>query len=115
MEISKRRPVSNTVMFSSIFFSVAVCFVALIHVEIELHTHRQMLQALNQQREENVEQRNPMHEQTPTGSDFKMLESLDSAREGELLNKKSDREQDATIGLWCSHSPHILKSLEYFH
>ena len=54
MEISKSRPVSNTVMFSSIFFSVAVCFEALIHVEIELHAHRQMLQALNQQRQENV-------------------------------------------------------------
>ena len=88
MEKSESRPVSNTVMFSSIFFSVAVCFVALIHVEIELHAHRQMLQALNQQRQENVEPRNPVHEET-TGSDFKMLKRLDSAREGELLNKKS--------------------------
>jgi len=49
------RPVSNTVVFSSIFLSVAVCFVALIHVEIELHAHRKMLQVLNQQREENLE------------------------------------------------------------
>ena len=64
MEKSKSRPVSNTVMFSSIFFSVAVCFVALIHVEIELHAHRQMLQALNQQRHENVEPRNTVHNET---------------------------------------------------
>ena len=88
MEISRSHPVSNTVMFSSIFFSVAVCFLALIHVEIELHAHRQMLQVLNQQRQENVDPRNLMHKET-TGSDFRMLESLDSAREGELLNKKS--------------------------
>ena len=64
MEKSKSRPVSNTAMFSSIFFSVAVCFVALIHVEIELHAHRQMLQALKQQRRENVEPRNTVHDET---------------------------------------------------
>ena len=50
---SKTRLASKTVMFSSIFLFVAVCFVALIHVEIELHAHRQMLQVLNQQRQEN--------------------------------------------------------------
>ena len=64
MEKSKPRPVSNTVMFSSIFFSVAVCFVALIHVEIELQAHRQMLQALNQQRQENFKPRNTVHDET---------------------------------------------------
>ena len=64
MEKSRSRPVSNTVMFSSIFFSVAVCFVALIHVEIELHAHRQMLQALNQQRQETVEPRDSVHDET---------------------------------------------------
>ena len=88
MEISKSRPVSNTVMFPSIFFSVAVCFAALIHVEIELHAHRQMLQVLSQQREETRKPRNPKHGET-IGSDFKMLHSLNSAREGESLPMKT--------------------------
>ena len=69
MEKSKSRPASNTVMFSSLFFSVAVCFAALIHVEIELHAHRQMLQALNQQRQENAK---PVHDKT-TDSLLKIL------------------------------------------
>ena len=62
MELSKSRPVSNTVVFSSIFFSVAVCFVALIHVEVELHAHRQMLRVLTQQREENLEPQKALHD-----------------------------------------------------
>ena len=43
--------------FSSAIFSVAfaICFVALIHVEIELHVHRQMLKLLNQEREDSIE------------------------------------------------------------
>ncbi|KAL9952609.1 hypothetical protein ACROYT_G039885 [Oculina patagonica] len=60
METSKTRPVSNTVVFSSIFLSV-ICFTGLIHVEIELHVHRQMLQDLNQQREEKLELRNTVN------------------------------------------------------
>ena len=55
------RPVSSTVVFSSIFLSV-VCLSGLIHVEIELHVHRQMLQVLNQQREEKLELRNTARE-----------------------------------------------------
>ena len=55
------RSVSSTVVFSSIFLSV-ICLSGLIHVEIELHVHRQMLQALNQQREEKLELRNTAHE-----------------------------------------------------
>ena len=45
--------------FSSAIFSVAfaICFVALIHVEIELHVHRQMIQVLNQEREDSIELR----------------------------------------------------------
>ena len=78
MEKSKSRPVSNTVMFSSIFFSVAVCFVALIHVEIELQAHRKMLQALNQQRQENVEPRNTAHDETITDSLLKRFLRGDS-------------------------------------
>ena len=57
MEITKTRPVSSPVVFSSIFLSV-VCFAGLIHVEMELYVHRQMLQVLNQQREEKLEDRN---------------------------------------------------------
>ena len=61
MEKSKTFPISNTVMFSSMFLSV-ICLSGLIHVEMELHVHRQMLQVLNQQREEKVELRNTAHE-----------------------------------------------------
>ena len=61
MEISKTRPVSSTVVFSSIFLSV-ICFAGFIHVEMELHVHRQMLQVLNQQREEKLEHRNTAYE-----------------------------------------------------
>ena len=74
MEKSKTRPVSNTVVFSSIFLSIAVCFVAIIHVEIELHAHRQILQILHQQRGENLEPRKILHEET-MASLLKMLQS----------------------------------------
>ena len=57
MEKSKTPQVSHPSQFSSTIFSVtlAICFVALIHVEIELHVHRQMLQVLNQEREDSIE------------------------------------------------------------
>jgi len=61
MEISKTRPASNTVAFSLCF---AVCFAALVHVEIELYDHRQMLQGLTQQKEENLKPRNTVHKET---------------------------------------------------
>ena len=61
MEKAKTRPVSNTVMISSIFLSV-ICFAGLIHVEMELHVQRQMLQVLNRQREGELELRNTPHE-----------------------------------------------------
>ena len=61
MEKTKTRPVSNTVVFSSMFLSV-ICLSGLIHVEIELHVQRQMLQVLNQQREEKLELPNTAHE-----------------------------------------------------
>ena len=57
MEVSKTRTVSSPVVFSSIFLSI-ICFAGLIHVEMELYAHRQMLQVLNQQREEKLELRN---------------------------------------------------------
>ena len=58
-------------MFSSIFLSV-ICFTGLIHVEIELHVHRQMLQALNQEREEKLERRNTANDENE--SVIKMLQ-----------------------------------------
>ena len=63
MESSKTRPVSNTLAFSSIFLSLVVCFVALVHVEVELHAHRQMLQALSQQRTDNYGPRRTANDQ----------------------------------------------------
>ena len=68
MEKSKTPQVSHLSQFPSAIFSVslAICFVALIHVEIELHVHRQMLQALNQEREDSIELRKIVdrHEKT---------------------------------------------------
>ena len=81
METSKNRPVSSTVMFSSIFLSV-ICFAGLIHVEIELHVHRQMLQALKQQREAKLELRNTANDENE--SLIKMLQG--DSMKGELFN-----------------------------
>ena len=55
MEKSNTCSLSNTLAFSSIFLSIVICFVALIHVEVELHTHRELLQALSERRVDNVE------------------------------------------------------------
>ena len=80
MEKSKTPQVSHLSQFSSAIFSVtlAICLVALIHVEIELHVHvhRQMLQVLNQDREDSTELRKVVdgHEKT-IDSVFKMLQS----------------------------------------
>ena len=76
MKISKTSPVSNanTLLFSSILFSFAVCFMGLIHVEIELHAHRQMLRVLTEQREGKFELRNTVAEHDENvDSVFKML------------------------------------------
>ena len=54
MEPSKKGPVSNTLAFSLIALSFALCFLALVHLEIEFHAHQKKLQALTHQREENV-------------------------------------------------------------
>ena len=90
---SKARPASNTMMFPSIFLSVAVCFVALIHVEIELHAHRQMLQVLNQQIQENRGPRNAEHEET-VDAVLKMLRS-DSRGKGEWLKAIATRSEQS--------------------
>ena len=79
METSKNRPVPSTVMFSSVFLSV-LCFAGLIHVEIELHVHRQMLQVLNQQREEKLEPRKTANDENE--SEMKILHS--DSNKGEL-------------------------------
>ena len=78
MEKSKTPQVFHHSQFSSAIFSVtlAICFVALIHVEIELHVHLQMLLGLNQEREDSTELRKvkDRHEKT-IDSVLKMLES----------------------------------------
>ena len=51
------RPVSNSVAFISIFFGFVVCFVTLIHVEIELYSHRQILNEMKQRRQESLVKR----------------------------------------------------------
>ena len=79
METSKNRPVFNSVIFSSMFLSV-ICFAGLIRIEIELHVHRQMLQVLNQQREEKIELQNTANDENE--SVMKMLHS--DSNKGEL-------------------------------
>ena len=78
MEKSKTPQVSHPSQFSSAIFSVtlAICFVALIHVEIELHVHRQMLQVLNQEREDSTELRKVVDRHAKTiDSVLKMMQS----------------------------------------
>ena len=78
MKKSKTPQVFHPSQFSSVIFSVAlaICFAALIHVEIELHVHRQMLHVLSQEREDNIELRKVVdgHEKT-IDSVLKMLQS----------------------------------------
>ena len=59
------RPGSNT----SIFLSLVICFVTMVHVEVELHAHRQMLQVLSQRRADKFEPRK-MFEMRPITSSF---------------------------------------------
>ena len=54
---TKKLPINKPIVFSSIVFSFALCCVGLIHVEIELHAHRKMLQVLTQQTEEKIHSR----------------------------------------------------------
>ena len=56
-------PVDDKLVFSSLFLFV-ICFAGLIHVEIELYAHRQILQALSQPKEEKVELKNTANEKT---------------------------------------------------
>ena len=86
MEKTKTNPVSSTMVFSSIFLSV-ICIAGLIHVEIELHVHRQMLQVLNQQREEKLELRNTANEDKE--SVMKMSHSADSNKGEHCDNREN--------------------------
>ena len=63
MEV-KKRPINNPLVFSSIVLSFAACFVALIHVEIELHAHRKMLQVLTQHGDESVSSRGTVNDKS---------------------------------------------------
>ena len=88
MEKSKTPQVSHPSQFSSTIFSVtlAICFVALIHVEIELHVHRQMLQVLNQEREDSIELRKVVDRQEKNiDSVLKMLRGGSSTGKGILI------------------------------
>ena len=59
---AKKRPISTTLACSLVVFSFTLCFVTLIHVEIELHAHRNMLQVLTQQREESIHSRRTVND-----------------------------------------------------
>ena len=84
MESSKStHPVSNTLAFSSIFLSLVVCFVTLVHIEVELHAHRQMLQVLSHQRMDNFGPPKTVHDE-PISS----LHSSDAA-EGKKMGECS--------------------------
>lgn len=61
MEFSKTRPCNIYVAFSIIFICFTVCFVALIHLECEVHAQRQMLQVLTQRQREENNKPNPEH------------------------------------------------------
>ena len=66
--------------------SLAFCFAALIHVEIELHAHRETLKVLNQEREDNIVLRKVVgrHENV-TDSVLKMLQSGSSNSKGNCV------------------------------
>ena len=81
MDTMKSQQFSNTVKFSSLYFSVAVCFVALIHVEIELQTHRQMLHSMTTCRQGNHELRDVLtSEKNNIATLIQRMNSLDSSK-----------------------------------
>ena len=65
---AKKRPISTTLACSVVVFSFALCFVTLIHVEIELHAHRNMLQVLTLQREEGIHSRRTVNDKLITSA-----------------------------------------------
>lgn len=85
-ETPKTHLICNNAKFLSLYFSVAVCFVALIHVELELHAQRHMLKALKQQGQESVHPENPTPKkiQDSKGSSFEIAQNTGKDN-GELL------------------------------
>ena len=71
-------PVHNKLVFSSLFLFV-ICFAGLIHVEIELYAHRQMLQALSQPKEEKVELKNAANDEKTMNSWTRQVNFLSTA------------------------------------
>ena len=65
---AKKRLISTTLACSVVVFSFALCFVTLIHVEIELHAHRNMLQVLTQKREEGIHSRRTVNDKLITSA-----------------------------------------------
>ena len=65
---AKKRLISTTLACSVVVFSFAHCFVTLIHVEIELHAHRNMLQVLTQKREEGIHSRRTVNDKLITSA-----------------------------------------------
>ena len=59
---AKKRLTSATLACSVVIFSFALCFATFIHVEIELHAHRNMLQVSTQQREEGIRSRRTVND-----------------------------------------------------
>lgn len=78
-ETPKTHLICNNAKFLSLYFSVAVCFVALIHVELELHAQRHMLKALKQQGQESVHPDNPTPKeiQDSKGSSFEIAQNTE--------------------------------------
>ena len=82
MERSKMAPVHNKLVFSSLFLFV-ICFAGLIHVEIELYAHRQMLQGLSQLKEEKVELKNTANDEKTN----KMIRLFPYSHKGGFMRK----------------------------
>ena len=80
MDKSKTPHTSKVVTFSSLqVLSIAVCFVALIQVQIKLYAHDQILLKLLQQKEENSDVRNtaPNEATGSSGPKIEFLRELD--------------------------------------
>ena len=76
MDKSKTPHTSKVVTFSSLqVLSIAVCFVALIQVQIKLYAHDQILLTLLQQKEGNSDVRNTAPNEV-TGSSGQKIEFL---------------------------------------
>ena len=78
MDRIKSQSFLSAVKFLSLYFSIAVCFAALIHVEIELKTHREILQSMNRCRQGNHEPRDVFTEDKYAAILIQRMNSLDS-------------------------------------